>query len=64
MRESEARYRSVVEDQTELIVRWQPDGTRTFVNDSYCRFFGATREELLGTGFFPLIAKEDLEAVR
>ncbi|HEX9736414.1 MAG TPA: sigma 54-interacting transcriptional regulator [Thermoanaerobaculia bacterium] len=64
LRESEARYRSVVEDQTELVVRWQPDGTRTFVNDSYCRFFGATREELLGTSFFPLIAKEDLEAVQ
>ena len=31
---SEARYRRIVEDQIEFIVRWRPDGTRTFVNKS------------------------------
>lgn len=62
--ESEDRYRSVVEDQTEFIVRWLPDGTRTFVNQSYCRFFGKSREELVGTSFFPLILEEDRETVR
>lgn len=63
LRESEARYRSVVEDQTEFIVRWLPDGTRTFVNESYCRFFRQSRAELIGTSFFPLIREEDREAV-
>ncbi len=58
-RRNEARYRAIVEGQTEFIVRWLPDGTRTFVNDAYCKFFGGTREEFLGTSFFPLIAKED-----
>ena len=54
-RESEARYRTIVRDQTDFIVRWQPGGTRTWVNDKYCDFFGKTREELIGTSFFPLI---------
>ncbi len=58
-RRSEARYQAIVEGQTEFIVRWLPDGTRTFVNDAYCKFFGGTREEFLGTSFFPLVAKED-----
>ena len=37
LRESEARYRGVVEDQTEFIVRWHPGGIRNFVNAAYCR---------------------------
>jgi len=64
LRESEARYRAVVEDQTELICRALPDGTLTFVNDAYCRYFGRTREELLGTNFMPLIPEVDQEEVR
>lgn len=61
-RESEARYRAIVEDQTELIVRCLPDGTRTFVNDAYCRYFGKTRKELLGTSFFDHVAKDHRQA--
>lgn len=64
VRESEARYRRVVEDQTELIVRCLPDGTRTFVNEAYCRYVEARPEELIGTSFFPLIPEEDQEFVR
>jgi PAS domain S-box-containing protein len=45
--ESEERYRSVVEAQTEFILRMRPDGRLTFVNDAYCRYHGRTREELL-----------------
>ncbi len=59
IRHSEARYRAIIEDQTEFIVRWSPDTTRTFVNDAYCRFFGKPRDELIGTSFLPLVAEED-----
>jgi PAS domain S-box len=48
LRLSEERYRKVVETQTELISRFLPDGTHVFVNDAYCRFFGLSREEILG----------------
>jgi PAS domain S-box-containing protein len=61
---SEALYRPIVENQTEFIVRWLPDGTRTFVNDSYCRYFGLTAEQCLGTSFFPLVAPEDRDMIR
>jgi PAS domain S-box-containing protein len=64
LRDSEDRFRRIVEDQTEFIVRWRPDGTRTYVNRSYARYFGRPREELIGTSFFPVIAEEDREAVR
>jgi len=55
LRESEERYRNVVETQTELICRYLPDTTLTFVNDAYCRYFGRSREELVGTKFIDLI---------
>lgn len=63
LRVSEERYRRVVEDQTEFVVRWKPDGTLTFVNDSYCRYFGKTRAELVGHSFIPLVAGPDRERV-
>lgn len=53
--EGEERYRNVVQTQTELICRYLPDTTLTFVNDAYCRYFGKSQEELLGTKFLELI---------
>ncbi len=59
LRQSEARYRAIVEDQTELICRFQPGGILTFVNDAYCAYFDRRREDLLGTSFMPFIPAED-----
>ncbi len=59
--ESEKRYRGVVEDQTDLICRFRPDGTLVFVNQAYCRFHGKTREQLIGANFFSSLPKQDRE---
>jgi PAS domain S-box-containing protein len=63
LRVSEARYRAVVNSQTELICRFLPDGTFTFVNEAYCRYFDKKPEELIGHEFMPL-PPEDRENVR
>lgn len=63
LRDSEARYRAIVEDQTELVARFQPDGTLTFVNAAYCRYFGIRREDVVGTRYEPLIFEEDYEYI-
>lgn len=63
LRESEARYRGVVEDQTELICRFGLDGTLTFVNEAYCRYFSKRRDELVGHRFAPFIPEEDRDYV-
>ena len=59
LQESEAKYRAIVEDQTELISRYLPDGTLTFVNQAYCRFFGESPEELVGRTFWHHVPEED-----
>ena len=63
LRLSEERYRNVVEDQTEFISRFRPDGTHVFVNEAYCRYFGLKREEIIGKKFAPRIPAEDRSAV-
>ena len=62
--ESEQRYRNVVEDQTEFICRFKPDGTHNFVNDAYCRYFGMQRDEIIGQRFIPKIPEEDRGLIR
>ena len=60
---SEELYRAVVEDQTEVITRFKPDGTYTFVSDVYCRFFGKTREELMVGKWQPDAVAEDIPEI-
>ena len=58
---SEQRYRSVVETQTEFVIRQKPDGHLTFVNEAYCRASGMTREQLLDPNWcdFDRLADEE-----
>jgi PAS domain S-box-containing protein len=64
LRQSEARYRSLVEDQLDMILRWRADGLRVYVNDACCRFFGRTREELLDGRVGQFTYPPDLAAVQ
>ena len=61
LRMSEARYRAVVEDQTDLICRYLRDGTATFVNQALCDYVGIPREELIGKSYFPLLPEAERE---
>lgn len=62
-RASEERYRKVVEDQTELISRYLPDGTMVFANEIYCRFFGKTEQELAGRTWHPVAHPDDIAMI-
>ncbi len=62
--ESESRYRAVVENQSEFIVRWKLDGTRTFVNEAYCRYFNIQPQEALFINFLDLVDENDRPGVR
>lgn len=57
LREGARLYRAVVEDQTELICRYAPDGKLTFVNGAYAKFFGVDEDDVIGSRFFPRLAE-------
>jgi len=64
LKESEERYRNVVEDQTEFICRFKPDGTHHFVNDAYCRHFGVEGKNSISHRFTPQIPEDDARQIR
>ena len=75
MRELERRRRDVAAleaqlarrgapEQTELIVHWRRDFTRTFVNEAYCNYFGAGEAELLGGSVLDPIVPEHRPQMR
>ncbi|MBF0496971.1 MAG: PAS domain S-box protein [Deltaproteobacteria bacterium] len=61
---SEALYRAIVEDQTELICRFDPALNLTFVNEASCRFFGKSRENLIGQSVLILTYPDDHEELK
>lgn len=63
LKESEQRYRSVVEDTPFLLCSFLPDGEIIFVNSAYCEYFDKTSEELIGSNFKYLIPEEDRQTV-
>ncbi len=44
---SEAQYRAIVEDQTELILRCRPDGNITFANNAVCHHLATNRRFII-----------------
>jgi PAS domain S-box-containing protein len=64
LRESEERYRAVVESQSEMLCRFRSDGTILFVNGAYARALGATPDALVGRSFWEFVPREDQSAVR
>ena len=59
LRASEQRYRDVIEDQTEFICRFLPDGRITFINDAYCNYFWLNREEIIGKPHSVVLPPDD-----
>ncbi len=62
LQESKEKYRLLLENQTDLVVKVDTEGRFLFVSPSYCETFGKTEEKLLGNKFMPLVHKDDREA--
>ncbi|MCC7300461.1 MAG: PAS domain S-box protein, partial [Verrucomicrobia bacterium] len=59
LKESEMRYRGLIEAQSNFIIRIDPEGLFTFVNEAFCRFIGRARGELIGNDYRAYFFYED-----
>lgn len=59
--EKEDNYRLLVENQTDMVVKVNPEGEFLYVSPSYCNTFGKPESELLHRQFLPLVHEEDRE---
>jgi len=64
LRRSEARYRHIVEDHTEMICRCLRNWKITFVNEAMCNVFGTPRDEFIGMPLVKFIDKQDRKKVK
>ncbi len=60
---SEKQLKAVLHDHPDLIRRFTPDGTTTFVNRAYARYFGTSEESLIGKKEGPPALDEDRPSV-
>ena len=64
LKQSEEKYRGMVQDQTELICSWMLGGAIIFVNEAFCRYFGKKSKDLIGESFLPLIYNEKRKTIQ
>ncbi len=59
LQESQAKYRLLVEHQSDMVVKVDTEGRFLYVSPTYCETFGKSEAELLGQGFMPLVHEDD-----
>lgn len=64
LQESESRYRAMVQEQDDLVVRWGADFSISFVNNSFSRFFDMKTSELSGRLLIDLFDKKQRPVIR
>jgi PAS domain S-box-containing protein len=67
LRESETRYRDLLDHQGDIIVRRDDARRLTFVNDAFCRAFGMNHRDVIGRVFEPVVlegmSEEEVQAL-
>jgi PAS domain S-box-containing protein len=64
LKESEGRYRAVVEDQSDMVCRFTAEGAILFANRAYAQSVGVPEEALQGVNLWAFVKEEDRENVR
>ena len=63
LRDSEERYRTIIENSNDMIWTLSADGRFTFINHQAANITGRSIEDWLGETFVPLVQEEDLPMV-
>lgn len=61
LRDNEARYRDLLDSQTDIIIRQNHDGALIFVNKAFCRAFDLQASDVIGRSFSPNVLENGVE---
>ena len=64
LRQSEERYRHVIEDQTEFLIRFYPGGEISFINHAVSKYFNLISEDLIRSNFFLLVPSDMVKKIK
>jgi len=59
LQSSEEKYRLLVNNAGDMVVKVDPEGRFLFVSPEYCRVFGKSEDELVGHTFMPTVHEDD-----
>lgn len=62
--QSEKKYKHLVENLNDMIVKFNKDGRLKYVSPNYCQIFGIEEKKLLGKKYLPPIHPEDYPKVK
>jgi diguanylate cyclase (GGDEF)-like protein/PAS domain S-box-containing protein len=61
LQESEARYRTLLDESSDPIFTFYPDGTYRYVNQAFAEGVGVKREDILGRKIWDIFPKEEAD---
>jgi PAS domain S-box-containing protein len=64
LEKSEQRYTSLVEDSPALIRRFNKNGTISYVNNYYAKYYNSSAQQFIGQNLFQLLDKDELKHFR
>ncbi len=64
LKEREEEYRLLVENQNDLIIKFDLQGNLLFVSNSFCELFGKEKEEFLGKNFLDVVPQQDPDSTK
>ncbi|MFY9800801.1 MAG: PAS domain S-box protein [Methanoregula sp.] len=62
--ERESMYRSIIENNPDLLCSFLPGGEIRFVNEAYAAFVGKPKDECIGTSFLSLVSGEESKKIK
>lgn len=64
LKQTEARYLGILQDQLDLICRYTPDGKLIFANEAYARYYGIDRTQLSSMSIWAQLLPEQIKAIK
>ena len=64
LNDTKGAYRAILEDLSEMICRFNPDGIITYANSAYCNYVSKLLDDIIGTSIFSYIPRNEKNQIK